>query len=256
MKIKADGYFAIIPEWVLYADISSVAVRVYGCLNRYANKDSGTCHPSRATIAKLCKTTTKSVDRALEELETIGAVTSRKRWLDKDGQPTFDRELGTEFTSNEYTVKTSLPREIISPPSGNPDATPRDKNDPQTKELLNQRNESDTSSDEEAKEKPLDEVIAALWWESRQKKPLGKNAWWSLRNVVKAALDRDYTPQEITDALNGYGTVPSLAAFDIRLQKIRPRSIREERMAEMFEYAQTATHNPFDAQPAQKELNP
>lgn len=244
MKIKADGYFAIIPEWVLYADISPAAVRVYAVLNRYAN-DNGKCVPSRKSIAEKAKIGLSSVDRSIDELVKIGAVLVKHRTT-KEGDP----------TSNEYTVimNRGLPTE--NRPLIGFEQTGLSKSDNQTIASMNQSQESDTSSDEEVKEKPLDEVIAALWWESRQKKPLGKNAWWSLRNVVKAALDRDYTPEEITDALNGYGTVPSLAAFDIRLQKIRPRSIREERMAEMFEYAQTATHNPFDAQPAQKELNP
>ena len=38
-KIIADNFFAIIPEWVLYADISPQAVRLYGVLRRYADRD-------------------------------------------------------------------------------------------------------------------------------------------------------------------------------------------------------------------------
>lgn len=80
MGKSADQYFAIIPETVLYANISHAAVRVYGVLRRHADKDNGTCHPGRSRIAELANMGTRSVDRAINELEHIGAieVTHRK----------------------------------------------------------------------------------------------------------------------------------------------------------------------------------
>lgn len=255
MKTKASDYFAMIPEWVLYGDISPAAVRVYGCLHRFANGQTAKCHPSRTTIAKLCRISVKSVDRALDELIKLGAVTCTKRWIDAEGEITEDPAQGVEFTSNEYTVIMTLPRVNLTPPLGKSDATGRDKNDTQTKAILNQSQEPSPSTNVEVVETPLVDLIAKQWWESRDKKPLGKKAWWTLRSVIQAALDRDYEPQEITDALNRYGTIPSLPALDRELQRIRPLSAREERMKEMFEYAQTRTHNPFDP-PTQGELNP
>lgn len=66
--------FAIVPEWVLDADISDGAVRLYAVLLRYGNT-SGARMPSRATLAtRLRKGSTDTVDRALKELLDLGAV--------------------------------------------------------------------------------------------------------------------------------------------------------------------------------------
>ena len=78
-KIIADNFFAIIPEWVLFAEISPQAVRLYGVLRRYADRD-GSCFPSRKRLASdLRMDSTKPVDRALKELVTISAITITHR---------------------------------------------------------------------------------------------------------------------------------------------------------------------------------
>ena len=242
MKVTADGYFAIIPEWVLYADISPAAVRVFGTLNRFANSETAKCHPSRTTIAKKCRINVKTVDRAIGELVAIGAVTVEHRKVDGSD----------EYTSNEYTLAMSLGGVKNTLPWCKNDATGRDKNGKQTIAIENQRNESDTSTEVEVAEqpvsKPLDEQIAASWWEAQEKKPLGKNAWWALRNVIKAALDRGYEPAEIRDALERYGTVPSLVALDKQLKsRTKPtQSRREENIAALYNLFANDT----------KELNP
>lgn len=135
MKVQADQYFAIIPEWVLYADVSPAAIRVYGTLNRYANDNTGKCHPSRATIAKKCHINVKTVDRAIQELIALGAVVVEHRKVD-----------GTdEWASNEYTVIMSPPGVKNTPPWGKFDATGRDKNGKRTKASNNQSQEPEIS---------------------------------------------------------------------------------------------------------------
>lgn len=74
MTASADHYFSIIPESVLYADISHAAVRVYGVLRRHADKNNGTCHPGRKRIAEFSHMSPSHVDRAIQELISIGAV--------------------------------------------------------------------------------------------------------------------------------------------------------------------------------------
>lgn len=74
MSRSADHYFAIIPESVLYADISATAVRVYGVLRRHADKDNGTCHPGKTRIAALARIGIRTVNRAIDELVVIGAI--------------------------------------------------------------------------------------------------------------------------------------------------------------------------------------
>jgi DNA-binding transcriptional MocR family regulator len=77
-EIRVSEYFAIIPEWVLHADISANAVRLYGVLNRFANS-RGHAWPSRKTIADLMGVSVATIDRAKEELVDLGALTIKPR---------------------------------------------------------------------------------------------------------------------------------------------------------------------------------
>lgn len=70
--------FAQIPEWIIDADISDRAVRVFAVLNRYAN-DAGYAFPGRTRMAQRCLCSSASIDRALNELRDIGAITSVQR---------------------------------------------------------------------------------------------------------------------------------------------------------------------------------
>src|ERR671939_1828938 len=71
--------FAIVPEWILDADISDAALRLYAVLLRYG-QTSGQRMPSRATLAtRLRKRSKESVDRALKELVRVGAVVVQPR---------------------------------------------------------------------------------------------------------------------------------------------------------------------------------
>ena len=78
--LVVEDRFAIVPEWLLDADIGDAAVRLYAVLLRYGNS-SGARMPSRSTLARrLRKRSTDSVDRAMEELVAIGAVGVEHRY--------------------------------------------------------------------------------------------------------------------------------------------------------------------------------
>lgn len=107
MSVHNEVNFAIIPEWVLFANISPQAVRLYGVLNRYANNKTKRCYPSRATLMKELRVSNiKTVDRALKELVRIEAVSVKKRLSDQ-GDP----------TSNEYLVRVTQVAPQMSLPS-------------------------------------------------------------------------------------------------------------------------------------------
>ncbi len=93
-EIRSDNYFAILPEWILNSNISANAVRLYAILNRYANS-RGQAFPTRATLAERMSCSTDTVDRAKQELVSIGALTIQRRTSDA-GDP----------TSNLYTIHT------------------------------------------------------------------------------------------------------------------------------------------------------
>ncbi len=93
MSVKwASGSFAIIPEWVLDADISDRGVRLFGVLARYADVN-GNSHPGRKRICERLRCSDASLQRALNELLSLGAVTVTKRHKD-DGS----------LTSSEYVL--------------------------------------------------------------------------------------------------------------------------------------------------------
>ncbi len=84
--LTVDEYYAPVPEWVLDAPISDCALRLYAVLLRYGHT-SGARIPSRATLAhRLHKTSVDTVDRALRELVTLGAVHVEHRRHDGSNQ--------------------------------------------------------------------------------------------------------------------------------------------------------------------------
>ena len=106
--LVVEDRFAIVPEWLLDADIGDAAVRLYAVLLRYG-QSSGARMPSRATLARrMHKKSTDSVDRALKELVAIGAVVIEHRY---DG--------GQRLT-NAYHLRTSRPAQNAPepPPKG------------------------------------------------------------------------------------------------------------------------------------------
>ena len=95
--LVVEERFAIVPEWLLDAEIGDAAVRLYAVLLRYG-QSSGARMPSRATLARrLRKRSTDSVDRAMKELVGIGAVRVEHR---------YD---GAQRLTNAYHVRTSRP---------------------------------------------------------------------------------------------------------------------------------------------------
>lgn len=124
-EVVLDGYFAILPEWVLYAEISDRAVRLYAVLRRYAGDGLQKARPSRQKLADRMYTSLSSIDRALRELQAIGAVTVRNRWTNPAlSSFSYIRDEDHQVrASNSYLLHHSPPRSIGGVVTG--DATPR-----------------------------------------------------------------------------------------------------------------------------------
>ncbi len=102
MRVTSDvGPFSITPEWVLDAEISDRAVRLYGLLGRYADA-KGEAFPRRRTLAERLNCSINSLDRAVAELKSIGALETGERWRMDGGQ-----------SANLVTLR-------MSPPVGHP----------------------------------------------------------------------------------------------------------------------------------------
>lgn len=86
------GPFEMIPHWLLDAEVSSHAMRLYLILRRHGNSN-GVCFPGRKRLATQMHASTSTIDRARGELVQVGAICYRVRMSD-DG----------DYTSNEYHV--------------------------------------------------------------------------------------------------------------------------------------------------------
>ena len=83
------------------------------------------------------------------------------------------------------------------------------------------------------------EVVARKWWEKQRVKPLGKGAWHSLLQITKAAEARGYSVEQIEQALDYCGTVPTMRQMDIVLRqagrtKTETSAMRALDLAEKF----------------------
>lgn len=98
MKITRKDAYQVCPEWVLLADISAQAVRLYLVLSKASDNETQTHHWGRKKIAEAMRLKSpRSVDRYLGELAAIGAVKIRPQFKDN------------RQTTNEYQVITVDP---------------------------------------------------------------------------------------------------------------------------------------------------
>ncbi len=119
--------FAIVPEWIIDAEISDCAFRLYAVLLRYG-QSSGQRMPGRALLARrLHKGSTDTVDRALKELVAVGAVVVERR------------RSGRQNLTNRYHVRTTQPGpsapgrpDAATPPGRRSAATPASRMDAAT----------------------------------------------------------------------------------------------------------------------------
>jgi len=88
---------------------------------------------------------------------------------------------------------------------------------------------STTKSDETAVAVvALSEAVARRWWEKQRVKPLGKGAWHSLLQITKAAEARGYSEQQIEQALDYIGTVPTMRQMDLVLRGVGVKTKHEQ----------------------------
>lgn len=95
-RLKVEVEFAVVPIWLLTADISAQAVRIYAVLSRLAYKTASP-HPSYKELAETARCSLATARRAVAELVALGAIETQAR-VDGRGQD-----------ANGYEVKVSRP---------------------------------------------------------------------------------------------------------------------------------------------------
>jgi len=94
--------FAIVPEWLLDAEVDDRAIRLYAILRRYADRE-GRAHPGRRRLAERLRCSESTLDRTIRQLVAAGAVVVRPRY-DEAG----DR------TSNDYLLADRPPAPVTT----------------------------------------------------------------------------------------------------------------------------------------------
>ena len=153
--LHADIRFSIVPQWLLEADISDRAIRIYGLIASYADNETHTAFPSRDTLARRARCHVKTVDRAIVELVEAGAIEKQ------------NRKNGDAYTSNLYTVKRVSPgRDNRVPRVGTPTSPGRDTSVSLTRtnelEPMNQTHLTKSSKITADDYKPTDEFLQKL----------------------------------------------------------------------------------------------
>jgi hypothetical protein len=85
--LTPDLRFAIVPEWVVDAQLSDKAFRLYTILAVHADFNSGHSTPGRKLLAERMGCSIDTVDRAKKELVRVGALTVKPRTTPR-GDPT------------------------------------------------------------------------------------------------------------------------------------------------------------------------
>ena len=113
------GPFSIVPEWVLWRDLSPTALKLYVVLARFADWETGEAFPARETLAERMGCSAKTVDRAVAELEGADCVRSwsigrysSKRYQVFQIDPLQDSDASER--TDLSTEETNLTREVTN----------------------------------------------------------------------------------------------------------------------------------------------
>ena len=93
---STTGPFAIVPEWLLYAEVSDRAIRLYAVLHRHEGPNG--IYPSKRRLGALLDCSAGTVERTLDELRQAGAIVVEVRHRPDGGQ-----------TSNRYLLCPVIP---------------------------------------------------------------------------------------------------------------------------------------------------
>lgn len=190
-QVTTDLKFSMVPEWLIDSGCTDKALRLYTVLARYADNDDLTAYPGRALLSKRMGCHRASVDRAVEELVALGAITKTQRVADG------------RYTSSLYTVHRIC--RVSDRPSRTHAATPTHPcDDPdapmqqrtRTKELEPKEHIAATPKEKiPAKRDELFEALAeacGIDW-----KNLTKTGRGQLNAAVKELKDIQATPEQV-----------------------------------------------------------
>jgi hypothetical protein len=188
-NLDAEVYWAQVPEWVIIAAISDRAVRLYALLARRANAENQ-AFPSRGYLAEKLACSRKSVDRALDELLAIGAVTKQSQFADN------------RQTVNLYTVR-AMAGSPVSTGGDTGDAGERATGVPQKQSHKNESHKKPIAAKPRERQPDIlfDTLAKTCAIDTAN---LTASARGALNRAVKELRDVNATPAQITAVAKSY----------------------------------------------------
>jgi hypothetical protein len=176
--MKADNYFAVVPEWVIdHEEISDGAFRLYAVLRRYADK-GGKAWPSIGTLSDRMHKGERQVRRLMRELEEAGAVRVHPRYE------------GGQQGSNLYMVvshRTQMSMGGVTDDSPTPD----------TGDSQNQSQENQSQTEEGVKRDMLFESVAEVWMGSYNADTITRSERGRINRALTELRRIGATPSEV-----------------------------------------------------------
>lgn len=106
-QVRSDtGPFAVVPEWLVYSSASDRAVRLFAILARHDGP--GGAFPGRRRLQEILACSERTLDRAVDELEALGALVVHTRWRLPSGDIVEGRrppQPGAVMSSNRYELR-------------------------------------------------------------------------------------------------------------------------------------------------------
>jgi biotin operon repressor len=192
--------------------------------------DNGSLWMTQAHLAKKVRCSENWVWQFLKQMQEDGWIEVTQKG--HRGRATTYQLVKDNPNKVSHNIQTNNPNSN----SFNPNSNTFDPNfagvHPSYTSILTSKNESDDSSTqlEVVKVKEIAPInlartVADKWWKLQNPRPIGKSAWHALLSVVEASVERGYSDDQIFNALNKIGTVPSLSRMDIELKSFRPERV-------------------------------
>lgn len=195
--------------------------------------DDGRFFASQAHLAKKARCTTHYVREVINELIAGGYIVIVTKGNSRGKATVYQLLMPSELPNSVRESDSELPN------------SDRDNSQTLTVQLPNSTSHHSsytpvlsTTGETAIAVRPNFEEAAKRWWEKQTVKPLGANAWFSLLKICEAAEKRGYTKEQIEQALDYIGTVPSMRQMDLVLRGVGVRTKHEQGARKAMEIAE------------------
>ena len=195
--------------------------------------DDGRFFASQAHLAKKARCTTHYVREVINELIAGGWIVIVTKGNSRGKATVYQLLIPQELPNSDRESESELPNSDRGNSQTLSDQLPNS-----TSHHSSYTSVLSTTGETALAVRPEFEEAAKRWWEKQTVKPLGANAWFSLLKICEAAEKRGYTKEQIEQALDYIGTVPSMRQMDLVLRGVGVRTKHEQGARKALEIAE------------------